>query len=256
VRVHFPSNPENRTSLNKITQAQQEQYNKDTNNNDTEPMKDTVKEECFTLVERPEDNAIDLLSSLTEETQSIIVTVWFENYQNAWTQNMMNQNVRGTLWRVICKNHPNVTYTEADLSHYNLNAYSYENLAKQLKIDVSTLFNGPIVSVMHDQSGLTFATDNQPEKLLKAVDTYIHQWEISLYGKTNPLCDLNNQNLANNHFESYLPYKDLEMFEPGHKTRQEEIQESKTVTPRESSQESTAPAPSRSYTLSEPEKSF
>lgn len=86
-------------------------------------FQDQQSQDCYNL-DYPEETGEDLELTLAEEKR-IVVTVWLENYQNKWGQNVLNQDVQGTLWRIICQHHPNVVYTQADLSHYNRNAYTY-----------------------------------------------------------------------------------------------------------------------------------
>ncbi|CAI2377129.1 unnamed protein product [Moneuplotes crassus] len=202
-----------------------------------------TREECYQL-DYPEETGQDLLETLTNENQNIIVTVWYENYQGSWAQNMINQNVQGSLWRCLCENHPNIIYTEADLSHYNINAYTYQDLATQLEINIEDLFNGPSIVVMNDQSGTQFRTEKEPDKLVKNVEEYIRTFEKDLYGVENPKCDFQNQILAENHYEYYLPNTELDMYLPSHNEVQTEAQISKHIDTR------TSPR------LSEPEKSF
>lgn len=56
-------------------------------------------------------------------------------------------------------NHPNVEYHEIDLSEYNLNADTYDELASELGIDLKMLYDAPIVFVVYQDSGDAFTTD-------------------------------------------------------------------------------------------------
>jgi hypothetical protein len=218
------------------------------NDDDQEPVKSHKEPEHFTKKpieqcfknEYPLETADELRVTLSEEPLNIIVTVWFENYQGKWDQNMMNQNVQGTLWRCICENHPDIIYTEADLSHYNQYAYSYFALAKKLEIGVKTLYHGPTVAVMRDQTGMTFRAHDDSEKLLNAVEQYIRELELKFDGVENPLCDMRDQSLAENHYEVYMPYGELEMYDPNKHV----VTKAKTVEPR------------KSYILKEPTKAM
>ena len=148
---------------------------------------------------------------------------------------MVNQKVRGTLYRIICMDHPNVTYTEADLSHYNRFAYTYENMIKELYIDVPALYYGPLVMVMHDQSGMAFRTEEDPDKLLKVVDEYLHNWEKQIYGHTNPVSECDDKPVADNHYSKSTPWSVLDMYEPGQDETHHAIKLDKTVSTHEKS---------------------
>jgi hypothetical protein len=193
-------------------------------------------EQCFQN-DYPIETADELHWTLSEEPLNIVVTVWFENYQGKWDQNMMNQNVQGTLWRCICENHPDIIYTEADLSNYNRYAYTYADLAKKLEIGVEALYHGPAVVVMRDQTGMTFRAHDDPEKLLNAVEQYFRELELIYDGVENPLCDMRDQSLAENHYEVYLPYGEQEMYNPNTNTdtstdTNQVVTEAKQVKPR------------------------
>jgi len=177
---------------------------------------------------------------LIGENENIIVTVWFENYQSFWGQNMINQNVQGTLWRCLWKYHPDIIYTEADLSHYNKLAYTFEDIASKLGVDVPELYHGPTIMVMRDESGRSFRTHDDPEKLIKVVDEYIRTWEKSLFNIKNPPWDIKEQYLADNHYEHYMPFGDLQMYDPD--TKQQKS--TKNVNVREAPPSSLAPEPS------------
>lgn len=229
-----------------------------------DPQQFRNKDECYQL-DYPEETGQDLLETLVNENNNIIVTVWYENYQNQWAQNMVNQNVQGTLWRCICENHPNIIYTEADMSHYNRNAYSYEEIADQLGVQIDELLYGPTVVVMNDQTGSSFRVDQDPEKLLEAVEDYIRSQEKDVFGIVAPKCDLKDKILADNHYEHYLPNEQLEMYTPENNEAKTEAQKEKHVEVRDtpSSTPATAPAPKPippvskpRFQLSEPEKAF
>lgn len=242
-RVHFPAKNASNGSVKDIIAAA----------NPPAPAKLVYKQEHFSQKptdqcykdEYPLETADDLLATLTEETENIIVTVWYENIQGKWAQNMLNQNVLGTLWRCLCQNHPDVIYAEADLSHYNRYAYTYENLAKKLEISIDSLYGGPTIAIMRDQTGMTFRTNSEPEKLLSVVEEYLRTWEKDLFGVENPKCDLRDQSLSDNHFDAYMPYGNLDMYNPSGDETNHAVKEAKQVEPHVSS-------PS----LAEPSKAF
>ena len=96
---------------------------------------DTRKnDECESLNYPHDESAEDLLINLREENQKMFVTVWFQDYPNDPMQNKINQYVTETMCKLICSNHPNVVYTQADLSYSNRNAKSYADLARKLYI--------------------------------------------------------------------------------------------------------------------------
>ena len=86
----------------------------------------------------------DLYQILSQEDDKIIVILWFRNEYSHWYLNRENQEIRGTLMNIIELNHPNVEYHEVDMSEYNRNAYTYEELAAELgigKSDISIICN-------------------------------------------------------------------------------------------------------------------
>lgn len=196
-----------------------EYYKIHSSNDEPEPLveeqftDERTFEECYNL-DYPDETAFDLRETLIEENDMIIVTVWFENYQSLFSQNMVNQDVRGTLWNIICKHHPNVLYTEADLSHYNRNAYGYQDLANELFVDVDGLYSGPLVAIMHDQKGITLKSDKGPRSLVEAICKYLNDLEMELYGKSEGECDYKQDIVADNHYSHYLPYYEVKQYEP------------------------------------------
>ncbi|CAI2374718.1 unnamed protein product [Moneuplotes crassus] len=198
--------------------------------------------QCYAL-DYPEETGQDLLETLVNEENNIIVTIWYENYQGQWAQNLINQNVQGTLWKCLCQNHPNIIYTEADVSHYNRNAYSYDDAAKKLNIYYDDLYSGPTIVVMHNQTGRQFRTEREPDKLLRVVEEYVRNWEKILYNIEAPKCDLYNKVLADNPYEYYVPLEKFDTYSPETNEYQTKAQQEKTVKPREASTENTAPEP-------------
>lgn len=180
---------------------------------------DRKTEECENLDYPRDESAEDLLVNLREESEKMFVTVWFQDYPNDPMQNKINQYVTDTMWKIVCSNHPNVVYTQADLSYSNRNAKSYADLAKKLYIgmlihslfsatipdkafkphlfvfphlnvsifvDVPKLYRGPVIMVMHNESGKTFTGDTDFKDVIDTVDRYLHEYEQKIYGKTNP----------------------------------------------------------------------
>jgi hypothetical protein len=170
--------------------------------------------ECYNLQYPEGEKAADLKEAYETVTDSIIVTVWFNNYQNQWGQNLFNQDVRGTLWKLICKYHINVIYTEADMSLYNNDISNYRKLANQLKLDLTNLYQGPTVLVMYNQYGDAFRTAKGPRDLIAIVDDHIKHKEISEFGAKILDYDLQNEVLAMNHYDYYMPSSEVQDYRP------------------------------------------
>lgn len=79
----------------------------------------------------------ELRDLIIEADDKIIVTFWFRNEYEHWYLNRENQEVRGTLMNIIKLNHPNVEYHEIDMSEYNRNAYTFEELTEELSVGKS-----------------------------------------------------------------------------------------------------------------------
>lgn len=183
-----------------------------------------IKEECYNLQYPANETAADLKGAYENVTDYILVTVWFDNYQNQWGQNLFNQDVRGTIWKLICKYHTNVIYTEADMSKYNEDIFNYRKLADQLKLDLTNLYRGPTVLVMYNQYGEAFRTAKGPRDLVTVVDDYLNQKEISEFHAGVPDYDIQNEVLAMNHYDYYMPSKDVESYKPQKDENGNEIQ--------------------------------
>lgn len=171
-------------------------------------------EECYVLNYPQKETAKDLKDTILNVTDSIIVTVWFSNYQNQWGQNLFNQDVRGTLWKIICKYHPNVIYTEADMSLYQDQVAGYKALAKEMDLDLQSLYFSPTVTVLYKSIGQAFNADKGTKDLIIDIDNYIHSKESKSFGLKNPPCDIQSEVLASNYYDHYNPSKDVEKFEP------------------------------------------
>jgi hypothetical protein len=125
-----------------------------------------------------------------KETDKIVVVLWFRNEYGHWYLNRNNHEIRGTLMNIIHRNHPMVEYHEVDMSEYNPNADTYDELAEELGIDLKMLYDAPIALVLHDESGDAFTTDKGSLALVKTVDKYIHKTEKEHFGKTGDLCNV------------------------------------------------------------------
>ncbi|CAI2376825.1 unnamed protein product [Moneuplotes crassus] len=203
-------------------------------------LKRKTDDQCLHL-KYPEEKGEDLEETLKIEDRNIIVTVWYENFQDEWDQNKVNQNVQGTLWKCLCENHPDIIYTEADISHYNINAYTYIDLADKMSINLGELHDGPTIVVMVDQKGETFRDGTNPRKLLEAVEEEIREEERKLYGKANPKCDFSSFTPADNHYTHFDAPEKLDMYKPSEK---------------KSDKKTNKGGSKPKYQLSEPEKAF
>ena len=123
---------------------------------------------------------------------------------------------------ILKNHHPNVIYHEADMSTYNRDAYSYEDLAKELGINIQDLDYGPIVVVMHDQRGSAIRSEKGSLRLVTAVDQEIHELEKQIYGVTGQPCNVDFEIEAMNQFKMHTPWENYDHYRPdkdeiGHK---------------------------------------
>ncbi|CAI2376600.1 unnamed protein product [Moneuplotes crassus] len=167
-------------------------------------------EDCYTLSYPEDETAKDLEYALLNDAESLIVTVWFYNFQNQWGQNLYNQDVRGTLWKLICKYHSFVTYTEADLSNYNSQGSDYKALAENLGIDLRNIFDGPSVTILHNKFGDALRSEKGPRDLIVKVDDYLSHKEAELYNTEPKNYDIIREILAPNKYDDYMPSDHVE----------------------------------------------
>jgi hypothetical protein len=172
-----------------------------------DPKDESSLEECYDLQYPEDEKAQDLKDAIVNSTDYLIVTVWFENYQNRWGQNLFNQDVRGTIWKLICKYHPHAIYTEVDLSQYNQDQKDYKKLAAELRLDLTDLYKGPSVTVMYQEWGEGFRSEKGPRDLSVIVDNYISLKEKELFDAKIPYYDVQNEVLAKNKYDYYMPNK-------------------------------------------------
>jgi hypothetical protein len=135
-------------------------------------------------------NGDELKELLTHKKDKIIVIVWYKNEYGHFYLNRNNQETRGALINIIDKNHPNVVYHEVDMSEYNLNSPTYEDLAKELGIDLKMLYDAPIALVVYSESGDAFTTDKGSLSLVKMVEKYLQKIEKEEFGTEH---DLSNE---------------------------------------------------------------
>lgn len=98
----------------------------------------------------------DLKQTLIEEKDLIIVTHWYKHLRHESEQNKRNLIVEGSLKNLISRCHPKVRYTEANLSAFNINSYTFRDYADEWKIDLTALDDGPIIMVLYQQKGTRF----------------------------------------------------------------------------------------------------
>lgn len=151
------------------------------------------RDKCDSL-DYPKDISAQDLQDLTSNNQDkIVVTVWLENYQGNEKQNQVNKDVTKAVWKMICENHPNVLYSQADLSSYNRNAHTFDFSSSEIGVDRTSLYTGPVVMITFKGLAMTYTSDKFNPSLLKAVDLYLHKWEKNLYGTSNPQCDVKSK---------------------------------------------------------------
>ena len=94
---------------------------------------------------------------------------------------------------ILKKNHPKILYHEIDMSEYNRNADTFEELAEELGIDLKMLYDAPIVLVIYDEKGDAFTTDKGSLALVKTIDKYIHKEENQLFDENNQLWNVEQE---------------------------------------------------------------
>lgn len=92
----------------------------------------------------------ELKSTLIEENDNIIVTVWYKHLRGNEEQNKRNLVVVGSMKRLVRECHPKAKYTEADMSAYNANNAGYNEKAQDWKVDLSVLDDGPKVCILQN----------------------------------------------------------------------------------------------------------
>ena len=94
---------------------------------------------------------------------------------------------------MLKKHHPKVIYHEIDMSEYNRNADTFEDLANELGIDLKMLYDAPIVLVIHNERGDAFTTDKGSLALVKTIDKYIHKEEKDLFKESKELWNVEQE---------------------------------------------------------------
>eukprot|EP00343_Euplotes_focardii_P005366 CAMPEP_0205811864 /NCGR_PEP_ID=MMETSP0205-20121125/16148_1 /ASSEMBLY_ACC=CAM_ASM_000278 /TAXON_ID=36767 /ORGANISM="Euplotes focardii, Strain TN1" /LENGTH=206 /DNA_ID=CAMNT_0053091629 /DNA_START=192 /DNA_END=810 /DNA_ORIENTATION=+ len=175
-----------------------------------------IKEEdpqdiCYNLQYPKEEKASDFLDALLNDKDNIYVTVWYQDYHNQWGQNLVNQDVRGTLWKLVCQYHPQIIYTEVDLSSTtNKNAGEFKDLANKLGVNLNNIDEGPSVSILYDTFGDALRSSKGPSDLIKIVNEYIKGKEEEVLKTKSQEYDIEREVLAMNRFDYYMPSEDRE----------------------------------------------
>lgn len=131
----------------------------------------------------------DFLVNIQNE---IAVVVWYINDYGHWYVNRINHEVRGALMNIISQNYPDVNYHEVDMSEYNLNAPTYEDLAYDIGVDIKMLYDSPIVLIIDGENGEAYTSDKGSMALVKMVDMYLQKAEYHQFGVDSELSDLDN----------------------------------------------------------------
>jgi len=129
----------------------------------------------------------EIRNFLTKQQDKIVVIVWYRNEYGHWYLNRYNHEVRGTIINMIKDNYPNVYYHEIDMSEYNVNADTYNELSRELGIDLKMLYDAPIVLVLKGSEGNAFTTDKGSLALSKMVDQHLHTVEKKYFGLNTEL---------------------------------------------------------------------
>ncbi|CAI2370809.1 unnamed protein product [Moneuplotes crassus] len=133
-----------------------------------------------------------LTDFLVDLQNEIAVVVWYINDYGHWYVNRINHEVRGALMNIISQNYPDVIYHEVDMSEYNLNSPTYEDLAYDIGIDIKMLYDSPIVLIVDGESGEAYTSDKGSMALVKMVDMYLQKAEYHQFGVDSELSDLDN----------------------------------------------------------------
>ncbi len=178
----------------------------------------------------------DLRILLKEINDQIIVTLWLNDIYGKDEQNKINERVKGTVKNMIEKWHPHSVYAEADVSIYNYNAYTFEELAYQLHIDLDLLQRGPMVMPMYDNHGEVFWGTETTDvlTLVKSVNNYLSTIEYEEWGDSPSKCDIEEMLGEVNDHTVHDPWNPYDYFTPStpdkkHEQRQEREKKNKVV---------------------------
>ena len=194
----------------------------------------------------------DLRQSLIEENDFIVVTYWFRHIRHDEDQNKRNLVLKGSIKNLISRCHPSVKYTEADISDYNVNAYTYQDVANEWNIDLTILDDGPLTMIIHQQHGSRFwgHKDTPVMTIMNKVDDYIRYQEKIIYGRESFPWPVELDYTEVQEFKVMNPWNNYEEFVPHQRSSTKFIEED-YPTP------SPAPVPSKprkEVELNEPSK--
>mmetsp|Transcript_10252 Transcript_10252/g.9054 ORF Transcript_10252/g.9054 Transcript_10252/m.9054 type:complete len:237 (-) Transcript_10252:39-749(-) len=196
----------------------------------------------------------DLKIILGNINDKVIVTLWMNNIHlspnnvdQQWEQNKKNQRVKGTIKSLIERCHPHTVYAEADVSDYNINAYTFEERGKDWGIPLDTLNEGPLVMPMYQNHGEMFWGSNQTQtvSLARAVHRYLIQVESENFNQGALECDVELIFNEVNEYVIYNPYNPYEHYVP---TKMDKHHEQRL--------EREGKKKKKGFTLAEPEKAF
>ena len=168
--------------------------------------------------------------------------MWMNNIYEEWEQNKKNEIVKGTIKSMIQRCHPHTVYAEADISNYNINAYTFEERAKDWSIPLDILKGGPMIMPMYQNHGEMFWGSIQTDTvdLAKAVHEYLNQVEQDNWNDSKRDCDIQLIFDEANEYVIYNPWNPYDHYTPK-KPDRHHVQRMKRE---------------KKFSLAEPEKAF
>ena len=133
-------------------------------------------------------NGSELKSTLLNENEFIVMTVWFNHLRYNEYQNQRNLMIQSSVKDLIRRCHPYAMYTEADVSGYSESANTFIDRAKEWRLQLTDLYDGPILMVIYDCHGENFwgTADARPYNLIHTVDQYIRYLERTYFKNEAP----------------------------------------------------------------------
>ena len=187
-------------------------------------------------------NGDDLKIVLGNINDKVIVTMWMNNIYEQWEQNQKNEIVKGTIKSMIQRCHPHTVYAEADVSNYNINAYTFEERANDWGIPLNILTEGPLILPMYQNHGEMYWGSSQTKTvdLAKAVHEYITKVEKENWNDEPVGCDVELIFNEVNEYVIYNPWNPYDHYTP-HKQDKHHVERMKRE---------------KKFSLAEPEKAF
>lgn len=191
--------------------------------------------------------------------------MWFNHLRYNTEQNKRNLIVKGSLKKMLKECHPQVFSTEVDISDYNPDAKSFKDIAYQWKIDTDYLSEGPMIMVMHQQTGeILWATKGTSvETFLQRIDAELRQVEQSYFGKSGSMCKIELDYSEIDNFEKSDPWGKLRSAPGAPKKKKPAPVKKEAPAPAPVSKPEPTPEPTptpvkkpKKFTLNEPEKAF